>query len=178
MANGAFEPGTGDLKSTDLINAFIELAMLTQTAERIALTNQATVLANDLNVPDNISIFANFNTDTISITIPSLPINVSLVDGNIQISAVDYLAPINAVVATVENALDVTGADLTKTNKIQAILELAQLIQIDEEVAGVNNLTLNVNTDNNTVSINANFIGVPQVNASGYIEFVATNYLA
>ncbi|WP_342596748.1 hypothetical protein VKI21_12490 [Cyanobacterium aponinum UTEX 3222] len=178
MANGAFVPGTGDLKSTDLINAFLELAMLTQTEERIALTNEAVVTANGLTVPDNIVISANFNTDIATVSIAALPVDISLVSGNIQIEAVDYLEPINAVVPTVNNALDVTGADLTKTNKVQALLELAQLIQVDEEVAGLNNLTLSINTDNSTASINAVFSGVPQVNASGHIEFIADNYLA
>lgn len=178
MANGVFDPGTGTLKSTTLPNAFLELAMLAQTAERVALGNQATLLAEGLSVPDNVIISANFNNDTMTVAIPALPIDISLVAGNLQIEAVDYLAPLNAVVPGIINSLDVTDADLTKTNRIQALLELAQLIQIDEEAKGINNLTLSINADNSTASINATFSGSPQVNATGRIEFVATNYLA
>lgn len=178
MANGVFVPGTGTLKSTDLVNAFLELAMLTQTAERIALTNQATLTTNNLIVPDNIAISANFNNDTMTVSIPALPIEISLVGGNLQIEAVDYLDSINSVVPAVDNSLSVTGADITKTNKVQALLELAQLIQIDEQAKGVNNLTVSINSDASVASIAGTFSGVPQVNTSGRIEFVASNYLA
>lgn len=178
MANGEFTRGTGDLKSTDLVNAFLELSLLIQTAERIALANQSTLIANNLPVPDRVTIIANFNTDTMSVAIPTLPISVNLVSGNLQIEAVDYLAPITAVVPAVDNSLNITGSSLTKTNKVQALLELVQLIQNDEAEKGINNLTLTINADQSTASINGTFRGTPRVNASGYIEFVASNYLA
>lgn len=177
MADGAFNPGTGTLKSTDLVNAFLELAMYVQTNERVALANSATVTSNGLTVPDNVTITANFNTDTMSVAIPALPIAISYNAGKIEITAVDYLEPINAVVPSVLHSLDVTGADLTATSKVKALLELAQLIQEDEAVVGVSNLTFSINGDTNTCAINATFSGVPQVNATGKIEFIATNYL-
>lgn len=178
MANGVFNIGTGTLKSVNLPNAFIELAMLAQTAERVALGNQAILAQSNLTVPDNINISANFNNDTITVSIPSLPISVALVSGNLEIEAIDYLAPLNAVVPAVNNSLSITDSDLTKTNRIQALLELAQLIQIDEEAKGVNNLSLSINIDTKTASINATFAGTPEVNSNGYIQFVAQNYLA
>ena len=178
MANGIFNPGSGTLKSTTLVNAFLELAMLTQTSERVALGNQATIVSNNLTVPDLVNISANFNTDTMTVNIPALPIAVNLNAGNLEIEAVDYLEPLNAVVPSVDNSLNVTGSDLSKTNRVQALLELAQLIQIDERAKGVNNLTLSINTDTSIASISGVFRGTPQVNNDGYIQFVATNYLA
>lgn len=183
MANGAFNKGTGTLASNDLINAFLELALLCQTQERIALGEEntnGTLTANGLTVPDFINITADYNADTMTVAIPALPIETSLVSGNLTIEATDYLAPINAVFGAVDNSLDVTGADLSKTNKIQALLELAQLIQTDEQAdpEGDNNMTLTIDTDGGTASLNATFPGTPQVNANGRIEFVATNYLA
>ena len=180
MANGAFDPGTGELKSTNLIAAFLELAMIVQTQERIALTNQAILATNNLPVPDNVIITANFNTDTMTVSIPALPVNFDLVSGNIQVSAIDYLAPINAVVPAVVNSFDNTDSDLVSTNKVKALLELAQLIQEDEALAtgNPNNLTVGFNSDIGIASINGTFPGVPQPNANGRIEFVATNYLA
>lgn len=178
MANGVFSPGTGDLKSTNLISAFLELSMIVQTAERIAGTKTAILTENSLTVPDFVQISANFNNDTMTVSIANLPISIAYNAGKIEITAVDYLAPLNAVEPTIINSIDTTGSDLTSANRIGALLELVQLIQEDEAVAGVNNLSFAINADASTASINATFAGVPQINATGLIEFSPINYLA
>jgi hypothetical protein len=179
MADGAFNPGTGTLKSTDLVNAFCELAMLVQTEERECAVNATTITANNLTVPDNVAITANFNTDTMTVSIPALPLEIDYNpdSGKIEIVASDYLEPINAVVPDVDHTLTVTGSDLTATSKVKALLELAQLIQEDEAIVGINNMAFTVNGDTNTASLTATFAGIPQVNSSGKIEFACTNYL-
>lgn len=179
MANGIFNPGTGTLKSTTLVGAFIELAMLIQTQERIALGSAAVLTANNVPVPDNINITANFNTDTLTVAIPSLPINVDLAGGVVEITAIDYLATVQTILeSSINSTLDVTTSDLVSTSKIGALLELAQLIQVDELAENQNQLTVTYNTDNKTASISGTFSGLPQVNATGRIEFVPLNYLA
>ncbi|WP_141712699.1 hypothetical protein A5482_012380 [Cyanobacterium sp. IPPAS B-1200] len=160
-------------------SAFVELALLTQTQERIAVTQQQAVESAGLEVPDEILITANFNTDTMTVSIGALPIESSVSGGDILIEAVDYLAPLEAAaIPGIDATLDVTGADLTSTSKVKALLELAQLIQEDEEIAELNQLTINYNIDAGTASINATFGGIPQVNAAGRQEFVVNNYLA
>lgn len=181
MANGLFTPGTGTLKSTTLPSAFLELALLIQTQERIALAQQQAVLAASLTVPDRVVITANLNTDTVTITIPQLPIISSVSSGDVLISADDYLAPLEtASIPGIDKDLDVTDADLASTSKVKALLELAQLIQADELAADPpeNRLTLSYNIDTGFAIINATFPAVPQVNATGRVEFVTTNYLA
>jgi hypothetical protein len=180
MANGLFTPGTGTLKSTDLINAFMELALLIQTEERVSLANEAVLTTNSITVPDNVQITADLNGDTATVNIPALPIQTVLASGSIKIDAVDYLAPIEAVAPAVDASLTVTGSDLTKTNKVQALLELAQLIQQDEALDAelANNLTMSINLDGVTATITGTFAMTPSVNAHGKIEFNMTNYLA
>jgi len=179
MANGAFTPGTGTLKSTNLVAAFLELSLLTQTSERIALANQATLLASNLTVPDNVNISADYNGDTMTVSIGSLPITATLVAGKLEIEAIDYLSPLNAVVSAIPKNISITGSQLTNTSRVKALLELAMLIQEDEADMDnpENRLTMNIDLDNNVASINASFNGIPQINATGLIEFVPINYL-
>lgn len=178
MANGVFNPGTSDLKSVTLPSAFLELAMIIQTAERIASTKTAILAENGLSVPDLVNISANFNNDTMTVSIGNLPLSIAYNAGKIEITAVDYLAPLNAVDAGIVNAFVPADSDLTSTNRIGALLELIQLIQEDEAVAGVNNLSFAINADASTATVNVVFNGTPQINASGLIEFSPTNYLA
>lgn len=180
MANGAFNPGTGTLKSTNLIAAFAELAMLIQYEEAYALGSEATLTANNVEVPDFFSYQANFDNDTINISANNIPIQTSLVGGKLTVDPVDYISPLTAYVPSIDGGLDVTGADIVNTNKIAALVELAQLIQQDEALDAEldNNLTLTIDSDANTMTINASFPCLPSVDTEGNIKVIATNYLA
>lgn len=184
MADGLFTPGTGTLKSTDLINAFAECAMRAQIEERKCITveeQNGTLSANGLTVPNFINIQANLDLYTYTISIPALPVTFGLDgSGNITVEAIDYLEPISAVAPVIDHTLVVTGADIVKPSKIGALLELAQKIQADEALLGEDNpnrLTISFNGDLNTTTIAATFDMDPTVNNVGNTELPMINYL-
>jgi hypothetical protein len=179
MANGIYIPGTGTLKSSTLPNAFLELLVLIQNEEIESLENEATLTANNIPVPNAVALSVDFEAGVVSATVTALPIEISLVSGNLTINAVNYFAPIEAVVPSVESAFIPTGSSLTKTNLISALLELSQLIQADEEALETPNnlLTMSINTDDKTVAISANFPIIPSLSSTGLIQIDTENYL-
>lgn len=180
MANGAFTKGTGTLQSDDLIKAFAEACMLLQTEETDALANQQAILDAGLTVPNFVTINIDLDSDTMTINVTDLPIETTVSNGGMLVNAKDYLLPLATPAPTIDNTLNVDGADIVSTTKAGAVLELALLINSDEanDSESDNNLTLTVDSDNGTAEITATFSGAGNVSSTGTIEFIPDNYLA
>ncbi len=180
MANGAFTAGTSDLTSTNLITALVEMALLVQIEERVALANASAIEGAALTVPNNVQISFDFESDTVSVNMPSLPVTSVFNAGKLETTVTDYLTPLSTPAPAVDGAFDAGDSVLTSTTKVAALFEIAELIQADEanDAEGDNNVTMTLDRDNGIASISATFNGTSRVNASGFPEFEASNYLA
>lgn len=177
MANGLFTPGTGTLKSTTLPNALFELLVLIQRDERIANNNAQVLRDNNIPIPNNVSISLNYENRSTNISV-NIPLTFELLAGELKIKAVDYLEPISNVLTQIDNTLNITGSSLTKTNKIEALFELIQLIQLEEESKNINRLNFVMRGDEKTSNFSGSLFFLPSINNLGKLEFEIYNYLA
>ena len=138
-----FTPGSGGLSSTNLVAAFVEIAILLQLAES-AITTDA---------PNNVTLTSDIDGETFNINV-SLPITAS-VDGTGQpvIVATDYVTDAGGA-----GTLDTTGSSLNSTTIASALMETAQLLHSAEKAAAdpqPDNIQVNYNLENQTAVVSA-----------------------
>lgn len=158
-----FNGGNGDLKSTNLVAAFLECAYLLQAKERPVPELDTT----------EITLSSNALTATFSVDMP-LSFSVSST-GSITVTTTNYIP----------NDTFANGAGTLKsTTTSDAFLELAQLM-LDAEVARntanpndiINNVIVTMNANTNIVNITATVPFTEQL-VNGVPSIIATNYLA
>jgi hypothetical protein len=84
---GDFNPGTGgDLQSTDLISAFVEMAQIVSDSEKQIPTTVATT------TPNTTTVSFDMEAEVVSIT-SNLPVNIDTdpTTGSVILSAIDFL---------------------------------------------------------------------------------------
>lgn len=159
-----FNPGTGDLSSSDLPSAFVELAALLQLAEAAIADTP----------PNNVTLTADVDGGNFTISV-NLPISAS-VDGSGQptITVSDYVTSAGG-----NGALTATGSDLNSTHLASALMEIAQLLHSAEKAATdpqPDNIQINYNLENETADITAT---IPQTISlvSGKVTITPTDYV-
>lgn len=159
-----FNPGSGDLSSTNLPAAFVEIAARLQLAETAIATNP----------PDNLTLTSDIDGQSFGIN-ASLPISATVdTSGQPIMAATDYLTPLGG-----SSTIDTTGSDLKSTNLVSALLEIAQLLHSAEKQAvepQPDNIQVSYNLENQTADINAT---IPQSISlvSGKVTVTATDYV-
>lgn len=160
----SFTPGTGDLSSTNLPAAFIEISALLQLAES-AIVNDA---------PNNVTLTSDIDGGSFTVAI-SIPITTSVdATGQPVIVATDYVTAAGGI-----GSLDTTGSTLSSTNLSAALMEISQLLHNAEKAIAdpqPDNIQISYNLENLTADINAN---IPQSIAvtAGAINITAVDYV-
>ena len=159
-----FTPGSGDLNSTNLPSAFVELAALLQLAE-IAIVN---------NPPNNVTLTSDIDGQSFGVNV-NLPITTSVdSSGQPVIIASDYITSAGGT-----GTLDSTGSDLNSTTLATGILEIAQLLHAAEKASAEpqpDNIQINYNLENGTADITAT---IPQTISvvTGKVTVTPTDYV-
>jgi hypothetical protein len=153
----AFLNGGGDLGSTTMENAFVEVVLRAEILDLALATPTG-------NITDDLS--AGGTTIALNATIPVV---ASLVSGKYTLTATDFLSEV----------FDPgTSGTLTSTTYPAAILELAQKIQALEIAQNESVLNVVFNADAQTVTCTGTFaITRTILAADGSQKLVATDYL-
>ena len=152
----AFVHGGGDLGSSTLENAFLEVVARAGIFERALATPTA-------NLNDDLSA----NGTTIAVT-AVIPVTTTLVGGKMTLTAVDFVSEV----------FDPgTGGTLVSTTYPAAILETAQKMQALEEAQDKAVLNMAYNADAGTVTVTGTFGTTRTVETDGSQKIVITPYL-
>lgn len=159
-----FNNGGGSLKSTNKPAAFLEIAHLTNEAERAASTVDVTL--------DNVTVTYDTGARTTSVA-ATLPVGSAInSSGQIVVSATNYLGG---------SAFNPgTSGELKATTYPAAFLELAQLLATAEQAISptpVNNVTISVDLEALTATVTATLPVVPTLDSAGKPVFTATDYI-
>ena len=159
-----FNNGGGTLKSITKPAALLEIAHLTNEAERSASTVDVTL--------DNVTINDDTGARTVTIA-ATLPVgSTTNASGQIVVSATNYLggSPFNPG----------TGGEIKASSFPASLLEMAQFLAVSEQAVtpvAPNNITISIDLEGLTASISATLPVVPSLDGAGKPVFTATDYL-
>lgn len=166
-----FDPGTaGTLKSTQLPQAFFEVARSLDAAEN--LRNGANP---GLPPRRNLSTTVSFDTGTIAIA-ATLPISTSIqTGGSVGVVVSDYLG-------TTYSAFTNGGGDLTSDTLPEALLEIGSLLAAAEKAVTPaenqpNNVQIIFDLETSSATISANLPFTTSAGTTGNVVIIAIDYL-
>lgn len=159
-----FNNGSGQIQSTNLPAALLELAEVLSLQEALLSTIDAPLT--------NITVTLDLEANSAGIT-ASLPIAATInTSGNIVLAATNYIASSTYVVGS--------GGDIRATSVPGAFLEIAQLVSAAELAVAVNppnNVTIAFDLEGQLATVTAALPISAAIDASGKILTTATDYL-